>query len=152
MRCPYCESGTNDFVPMNQAVEYSGIEMAVNRQGMLRVRVLDDDGGFTTQDIIEIRNCPLCGKRFMKGPRCGHHINIPSNGIAGYCPICDKEVPDMEKRTIRVKPSCFAPEFEMIIPIPTDRDDEEYIDELLDGILSTEFRYNAEWDFVDGLS
>lgn len=31
MRCPYCESGTNDFVPMNQAVEYSGIEMAVNR-------------------------------------------------------------------------------------------------------------------------
>ena len=69
MRCPYCESGTNDFVPMNQAVEYSGIEMAVNRQGMLRVRVLDDDGGFTTQDIIEIRNCPLCGKRFMKG-RC----------------------------------------------------------------------------------
>ena len=58
----------------------------------------------------------------------------------------------MEKRTIRVKPSCFAPEFEMIIPIPTDRDDEEYIDELLDGILSTEFRYNAEWAFVDGLS
>ena len=69
IKCPYCESGTNDFVPMNQAVEYSGIEMAVNRQGMLRVRVLDDDGSFTTQDIIEIRNCPLCGKRFMKG-RC----------------------------------------------------------------------------------
>ena len=40
----------------------------------------------------------------------------------------------------------------MIIPIPTDRDDEEYIDELLDGILSTELRYNVEWDFVDGLS
>lgn len=35
MKCPYCESGTNDFVPMNQAVEYSGIEMAVNRQGIL---------------------------------------------------------------------------------------------------------------------
>ena len=61
--------GQMDFVPMNQAVEYSGIEMAVNRQGMLRARVLDDDGSFTTQDIIEIRNCPLCGKRFMKG-RC----------------------------------------------------------------------------------
>ena len=58
----------------------------------------------------------------------------------------------MEKRTIWVKPSCFAPEFEMIIPIPTDRDDEEYIDELLDRILSTEFRYNVEWDFIDGLS
>jgi hypothetical protein len=36
MKCPYCESGTNDFVPMNQAVEYSGIEMAVNRQGKLK--------------------------------------------------------------------------------------------------------------------
>lgn len=58
----------------------------------------------------------------------------------------------MEKRTIWVKSSCLAPEFEMIIPIPTDRDDEEYIDELLDEILSTEFRCNAEWDFVDGLS
>lgn len=56
------------------------------------------------------------------------------------------------KRTIWIKPSSFSPEFEMIIPIPTDRDDEEYIDELLDGILSAEFRYNAEWNFVDGLS
>ena len=54
MKCPYCESGTNDFVPMNQTAEYSGIEMSVNRQGMLRVRVLDDDGSFTTQDIVEI--------------------------------------------------------------------------------------------------
>lgn len=36
MRCSYCESETNDFVPMNQTVEYGGIEMAVNRQGMLR--------------------------------------------------------------------------------------------------------------------
>lgn len=66
--------------------------------------------------------------------------------------IIGNEVSDMEKRTIWVKSSCFAPEFEMIIPIPTDRDDEEYIDELLDGVLSTEFRYNVEWDFVDGLS
>ncbi len=45
---------------------------------------------------------------------------------------------DAERRTIWVKPSSFAPEFEMIIPIPTDRDDEEYIDELLDGILDDE--------------
>lgn len=85
-------------------------------------------------------------------PRCGHHINIPSDGTVGHCPICDKEVTDMEKRTIWVKPSCFAPEFEMVIPVPTDRDDEEYIDELLDGILNNEVRYNIEWDFVDGLS
>lgn len=85
-------------------------------------------------------------------PRCGHHVNIQFGETAGYCPLCDKEVPAMEKRTIWVKPSTFAPEFEMIIPVPTDRDDEEYIDELLDGILNDEFRYNIEWDFVNGLS
>lgn len=114
MRCSYCESETNDFVSMNQTVEYSGIEMAVNRQGMLRVRVFD------------------------------------------------KEVPDMEKRTIWVKPSCFTPGFEMIIPVPhvsvcgsqirEDLDDEEYIDELLDGILTDKLRSKIEWDFVDGLN
>lgn len=58
----------------------------------------------------------------------------------------------MGKRTILVKPSCFAPEFEMIISVPETRDDEEYTDELLSAILNDEFRYNVEWDFVDGLS
>lgn len=58
----------------------------------------------------------------------------------------------MEKRTIRVKPSCFAPEFEMIITIPDGRDAEEYIDELLDGILNDDLKYNVEWDFTDGIS
>lgn len=58
----------------------------------------------------------------------------------------------MEKRTISVKTSCFAPEFEMIISVPEDRDSEEYIDELLDGILNEDLRYNVEWDFVDGIS
>ena len=58
----------------------------------------------------------------------------------------------MEKRTIWVKPSCFTPGFEMIIPVPEDRDDEEYIDELLDGILTDKLRFKIEWDFVDGLN
>lgn len=58
----------------------------------------------------------------------------------------------MEKRTILVKLSCFVPELEMIIAIPENRDGEEYIDELLDGILNDEMRYNIEWDFVDGIS
>lgn len=39
----------------------------------------------------------------------------------------------------------------MIVSVPEDRDEEEYIDELLDGILSESLRYQAEWDFVDGL-
>lgn len=57
----------------------------------------------------------------------------------------------MEKRTITVRPSCFAPEFEMIIAVPNDRDTEEYIDELLDGVINDDFRYNAEWEFVDSI-
>ena len=58
----------------------------------------------------------------------------------------------MEKSTILVRPSCLAPEFEIIISVPEDRDAEEYIDELLDSILNEDLRYNVEWDFVDGIS
>ena len=57
-----------------------------------------------------------------------------------------------ERRTISVRSSVFAPEFEMIIKVPDEYDAEEYIDELLDGILSEESKYNIEWDFTDGLS
>ena len=58
----------------------------------------------------------------------------------------------MEKRTILVRPSCLAPEFEIIISVPEDRDAEEYIGELLDSILNEDLRYNVEWAFVDGIS
>lgn len=58
----------------------------------------------------------------------------------------------MYKRTILVQSSCFAPEFEMIIPIPEDCDDEEYINMLMDSLFDDEFRYNSDWEFVDGLS
>jgi len=68
MKCPYCENDTNDFIILNQTVEYSGIEMAVNRQGCLRVRTYPDgtENNFDSQDIVEIKYCPNCGKRFMK--------------------------------------------------------------------------------------
>lgn len=73
MSCPYCENKTKSFLPINQTVEYSGIEIALNRQGLLRVRVLDCSGGeptirLVTQDVVELKNCPLCGKRFVKEP------------------------------------------------------------------------------------
>lgn len=51
-------------------------------------------------------------------------------------------------RKISVNLGCSAPTIIMDIAIPKNRDAEEYIDELLDGILSQEFRYDAEWDFV----
>lgn len=49
---------------------------------------------------------------------------------------------------IKVSLSCFTPTIIMDIVIPENRDAEEYIDELLDTILTEEFRYNADWDFV----
>lgn len=49
---------------------------------------------------------------------------------------------------IKVQLSCFAPSIIMSIIVPSDRDPEEYIDELLDSILKDEFRYNLEWEFV----
>lgn len=55
----------------------------------------------------------------------------------------------MDKIKIFVRPSCFAPGFEMIISVPKDRDTEEYIDELLDGILNEDIKYNIEWNFVE---
>ena len=55
-------------------------------------------------------------------------------------------MPD-NKTAILVKQSRFAPEFEMAIAVPDGRDAEEYIDELLDGILKDDFRYNIEWGF-----
>lgn len=66
-KCPYCECDTNDFQQLNQTTEYSGIEVSVNRQGMLRVRTYaDGDELFESQDIVEIKHCPLCGKKFDK--------------------------------------------------------------------------------------
>lgn len=41
------------------------------------------------------------------------------------------------------KPSAY-----MIIPVPDDRDEEEYIDEFLDNMLfNDELRYNIEWNY-----
>lgn len=53
------------------------------------------------------------------------------------------------KKKIELTLSCFAPTIIMEIQVPENRDEEEYIDELLDSMLNDEFRYNAEWNFVD---
>ena len=63
--CQYCETNSNDFIVMNQTTDYSGIEMSINRQGMLRVRHYDDNNRiWFSQDILNIPHCPLCGRKF----------------------------------------------------------------------------------------
>lgn len=73
------------------------------------------------------------------------------NEKCGGSPKKITSVPAVKRRTILIKASSFAPEFKMIISIPEERDDEEYIDELLDRILVDELRYDVEWDFMEGV-
>ena len=63
--CQYCRERNNDFVILNNTNMYSGIDIEINRQGMLRVRVFNDEmDGFVTQDILNVRYCPMCGREF----------------------------------------------------------------------------------------
>lgn len=63
--CQYCENEYNNFVLLNETASYSGIEMALNRQGMLRVRYSEQGEYdlFYSQDIINIKFCPMCGRK-----------------------------------------------------------------------------------------
>ena len=36
----------------------------------------------------------------------------------------------------------------MMIPVPSNRDKEEYIDEFLDNMLNEDLRYNTEWNYA----
>lgn len=40
-----------------------------------------------------------------------------------------------------------SPAAYMMIPVPDDRDEEEYIDEFLDNMLNLDLGYNIEWNF-----
>ena len=63
--CPYCQSDPNMFITLNDCtVLYSGIDIAMNKQGMLRIRRLDSSGNLITQEIVDINYCPICGRKF----------------------------------------------------------------------------------------
>ena len=62
--CQYCESrGNNDFLLLNQTKDYSGIEIASDRQGMLRTRYYGDNDIWFSQEIVNIKFCPMCGRK-----------------------------------------------------------------------------------------
>ncbi len=64
--CRYCHGLNHRFIPLHKTSEYSGVEISVNSQGMLCVRILDYCGSFTTQDIVTIKYCPMCGRKFRR--------------------------------------------------------------------------------------
>ena len=49
-----------------ETVEYSGIEIAISHKGMLRGRYFNNEGFMVTQDIVNIKYCPKCGREFNK--------------------------------------------------------------------------------------
>lgn len=60
--CEYCESEIG-FVPINNTVDYSGLEIGLNGKGMLRCRAYMFKRNFETQDIVNIKFCPMCGRK-----------------------------------------------------------------------------------------
>ena len=66
-KCDYCNGKGNRFMRLNKTKDYSAIELSLNPQGRLRVRVGDDGAGnFVTQDTINVLFCPMCGRRFRR--------------------------------------------------------------------------------------
>ena len=60
--CKFCEPNKdNSFVILNETVDYSGIEFALHEKGMLRCRYYGGKENFESQDIINIKFCPICG-------------------------------------------------------------------------------------------
>ena len=65
--CNFCSGSSSEFRRLNNTALYSGIEMAMDTGGLFRVRVLTDNGeSFTTQEIIQMRYCPACGRKFRR--------------------------------------------------------------------------------------
>lgn len=66
--CKFCEHENNDFLIMNPNSDLSCVEIAMNKQGMLRVRSYTEskDLLFDTQDIVNINYCPICGRKLRK--------------------------------------------------------------------------------------
>lgn len=65
--CKFCSGNSSAFRTVNATALYSGIEMAMGTSGLFRVRVLTDNGeSFTTQEIIQMRYCPACGRKFRR--------------------------------------------------------------------------------------
>lgn len=61
--CEYCEK--EGFNPLNDTVDYSGLEIAISNKGILRVRNYNFKEVFESQDAINISYCPMCGRKLI---------------------------------------------------------------------------------------
>lgn len=70
-QCEFCDAEDNEFRLLNaKTMAHSGIGIALNRQGLLRVRTYNQHTQFETQDFVRVKFCPNCGAR-MDGDNDG---------------------------------------------------------------------------------
>lgn len=122
--------------------QYNAVDKDGNCIAYLRLR----HGSFTVECPDVGGKCVYCaephGDGIFEDSEREMYLNAAKQAIVQYYSRPTRE------STISVSFSCFAPSVIMKVIIPEGRDEEEYIDELLDAILNEEFRYNCEWDFV----
>lgn len=62
---PKCICHAEHFNTLNTATaDYSGIEIALHKDGMLRMRAHTPEGRYS--DVISINYCPICGRKLQK--------------------------------------------------------------------------------------
>ena len=59
--CKYCKE--DGFNLLNDTVDYSGLEIAISNNGVLRVRNYNFKEIFESQDAVNISFCPMCGRK-----------------------------------------------------------------------------------------
>lgn len=65
--CEYCSIETKGFTMINTTSDYSFIEVSVSSMGYIRCRAYyDNDCNIPpTQEIVEIKYCPMCGRKII---------------------------------------------------------------------------------------
>ena len=59
MSCKYCNREDNDFVMLNETADYSGLEIAMNRQGILRIRHYSSNQMWQYKTLLILNTVPF---------------------------------------------------------------------------------------------
>lgn len=67
MACECCKPKPSNVVHVMNYPETSGIELAMTRDGDLRVRYYSDDEPYVAQEVLQMNFCPNCGRNLKAG-------------------------------------------------------------------------------------
>ena len=63
--CKYCDE-ENYYEQLTTTAEYSGLEISLHPKWTLRVRAYLGKELFEAQDIVNVKYCPICGRRLKE--------------------------------------------------------------------------------------